>query len=272
MTVGRIFLVLSAVTLLSAGCLFDHTAEQIAEMRKAGNLEAAKTRALEVLGEKPKRMDVWRELALCDVALCRASSISDDGKFPNLAEAALICAAVSEHEKGNPDDKWVAAANMTASQITNSITYLMTVTETKKSVHYYHMESLILPEDIPEDIRNQMQNQFEDNERLHEQKYETQSYLDPDETRAFVRKAVVFTELLKRLPCDNPKLMAITLDQVDRKIESTTWDTNLTSNYVNAARETALGAVHQALQQAESDLDTQGYFDAASILENKTLE
>jgi hypothetical protein len=274
MTVRRIFVLTSIVSLVITGCLFDHTVEEIAKMRKSGDLDAAKARTLEVLKEKPDRMDVWRELALCDIAQCSKNSKKTEAILSDLVEAGLICAAVAEHEKGKPDRDWLAASNMTSSQLTNSIGYLMSIPETRKSVNYRrdHSQSLILPDDLPDAMRESLEEQFEEQAGLEELKLEARTFLDPDETLDIVRRLVIVSELLRRLPCDNPSSIAITLSQVDRKIQSTTWDSNLSADLVNRSREAALKGLNEAQQQAASELSEQGHFDPATILENKILE
>jgi hypothetical protein len=83
---------------------------------------------------------------------------------------------------------------------------------------------------------------------------------------------VILTELLRHLPCDNPKVMAVTLNQLEQKLLWVASHSSISTSFVDLRRDAARKIVTDALHAAVQDLEDMGHFQSETILRNKILE
>jgi hypothetical protein len=253
--------VLIGVCLLLSGCLYDHTAERVAELRKSGDPVAARAKALEALAGDPDRMNVWRELAATDLDLARTAVRSDSQSLPLLLEAGLICAAVGNHSHGKVEERWRVVGMLAASEIANYAGHLANQLEIRTVGRTVYEESGWVPDDIPEeDIPPNFRQEIRE------------VYIDPQLLGEVIHQTVCCMILLKQLPSDNPKVTAITLNQLDEKLQWASANSNISTSFVNSRRETAERNAQQALADAVLDLDVHGYFYGVTIFQSGMLE
>jgi hypothetical protein len=259
----RVPALLLAVTLLS-GCLFDHSAEKIATHRKSGDPVGARKMALDILEADADHIDVWRELAACDVELARKAMDAREEALPLLGEAALICGAMTMHKQSKLDRAWTIVGLQTSTALaryagTNTLvikpnTFRMhseTITEgrmdAEDAMHDWIQFRSSLP-DVPD------------------------SYYDPATIGAAVAKMGLLSGLIEHLPCDDPKLMAETVSKLDDTYVRATQHSNITLESIRVRGAAGKQSAVTVLEAAKADLESQGYFDLVTVQNQKLFE
>ena len=259
-------------SLAAVGCigdLFDRTPEKIAALRMSGNLVGAKEETLEALRRKPARMDLWRELASTDVLLSRRSAqikeVPQD-PLPELVEAALICAAYTDHHKGVLDREWEGVGVLAAIEVSNRANALVSKLDPA-------LEDPA-PVDVPMTTTPDVEEPADDNLVLPQRPElrEAETYLDPQAVGRIIRRTVILTEFLRHLPADNPMVTAVSLNQLEERLRSVSMRANITRAFVEAQEDSARLEMSHVLGDADSSLAERGYFDPAVIFDQILLQ
>ncbi|HEY3293839.1 MAG TPA: hypothetical protein VGL38_00215 [bacterium] len=263
-------LLLMVLPALIAGCKLDRTAEDIAQMRMSGSVSMARDRAIDELKENSKQMDVWRELAITDVQLGRraASAVeAQEDPLPYLVEAALICGAYNEYKKGLLDREWNGAGVSSAAETSNWANHLVSrlPIDNFGRVPYdppgYLPRDLEDPDDQPLTVRPQGSNP---------DVFET--YVDPETAGEIIQQTAMLMELFRHLPCDNPKVAAVNLNQIEQKLLWAASHSNLSAAFVDLQRDKGRKAAAVAFDAARNDLAEHHHFDARTLLSNRLAE
>jgi hypothetical protein len=248
--------------ILLCGCHGGGKDESVSRLRKSGQSQAARTRAVELLGEDADRMAVWRELAGCDVDLARTSNCTVEARRKLLLEAALICAGVGAHGQGQYDAEWRTVGLVVASElvslgghITNALNFPNADVQSNGATEEF-LSDLDDAEEIPP---------------LYPQE-PPQRYTDPVFVRELVSQTSLVLELLKVLPYDNPTLLEQTMVQLDRQMTLNAGRAGTPRSDIMAWGKAAQTAATRAVDAAASELESQGYFNAETIFQSRILD
>ena len=268
MALRHVWIASLTVSLTIAGCLFDRTAEQIAQMRTSGNPEAAKEKARDVLGDDPSKMDVWRELAASELDLARESTRSfNPGEEPlaNLTEAALICGAYSDFREGKPDRQWKEVCIRVAIELSNRAMASLGGLTVGDPAVLDRFEQL---------GQGRKQAASDDDDLVIHPREKTKtpsSFLDPSATGEHIYQAVLLAELMRHLPSDDASRSDVTLRQLDQMLAYMASSSGSTVSLINENRDAARKAAKDALAAVKSDLVLQGNFSLTTLAGNKLL-
>jgi hypothetical protein len=249
---------LVALLMLFAGCGRSRQAEQVRNLRLAGQPDSARAIALAALLETPNHNDLWLEFARSTVEVVRLrpeeENHSDDRDL--LVQASLVCAARYQHDKHEPSRDWRDTGKMLSAELARQVNEIIT-TMTSQTQQATYLRPLLTsggPDSlIPQGPQIQAQ--------------QTMAEYRMSARRVFYW-SVVLRRLLESLPEVNPGTASLLASQLDEGMAVWTQALDLDPSYINTVQLRARQEIDQALNHASQDLNDLGYFLPQTIIEN----
>jgi hypothetical protein len=247
-----------ALAVLAAGCGRSKIAQEVRDLRFAGQADSSRALALASLKKKASRMDLWLEFtrSTLDIVRLRPETADHTNDLDLLVQAALTGAAIYQRDKHNPSAEWRDTDKLLAGEVGRQMNTLMT-TMTVQVQQASYLKPLLNPTGpdslVPHgpDIRAR----------------DTLSGYRTD-ARNVLFWSIVLKRLLEMLPEVNPGTASLLAGQMDEDKAAWTQALELDPSYIVTVQQRAREAIDQALDHAAQDLKDLGYFLPQTIIEN----
>jgi hypothetical protein len=231
------------------GCSTNRVAKEVAALRLERKADAAREMAIAELQKEPKNLRLWRELAATDIVLARERAVPPENEpYRYAVEAALICAAMSEHNKGKLDEPWLAVASQTvlrAMELATTGLGGVSISTARGKVTL---------------------------ERLGHSDIDPERFVDTDGMQWVVKNTVPLMVFAQQLGPVVSIDFSKNAQEYDARVSQMGINSNITMSQVQAQRDRASAATSKQIAAAVQDLDDLGYFQAETILGNTILE
>jgi hypothetical protein len=251
-------MILILALLLVAGCGREKRVNEVRDLRLAGQADSARALALSLLNENANRMDLWHEFARSSVEEVRLrpneENHADD--LDILVQAGLVCGAVYQQKKHEPDREWRDTGKLLFAEIARQISNQITAMNTQMQSANY-LKPLLTP--VGPDTLIPRGPEIRAQQALVNYR---------SGARNLLFWPVVLRRLLENLPEVNPGTATLLASQLDEAITPWAQSLDLDPAYMGGIQQRARVTIDNALNHAQQDLHDLGYLLPQTIIEN----